>query len=70
MSDKPATTRLRWVRSKDPDTIVEWTQRIGVRVQIYQVLQAKDGKWYVWFVPGDQSTDLPSGDLDNGSRSS
>lgn len=57
------TTRLRWVSSKDPMMLQTFLERLGSRVQIYQVVF--DGtKWFLWFVPGDNSADILSGNLD------
>lgn len=50
MSDN---TRLRYVRSKDPDKIVEFINALGFKVEIKgNVLFAKN-KFYLWFIPQD-----------------
>lgn len=59
----PKTTRLRFIRSKDAETITMWCDGLGVRIQIYD-LEFVKGKWYLWFVPSDDGADIPSGDLD------
>lgn len=61
---RPDTTRLRYVRSKDADLISLWTNKIGVRIQIYAVTW--NGKQhYVWFVPSDDGEDIRSINLDS-----
>lgn len=60
---KPRITRLRFVTAKDAETLVQFCNRLGVRIQIYDIEFAK-GKWYLWFVPDDFKDDIQSGDLD------
>ena len=60
---KPETTRLRFVRSKDAESITRFCDVLGVRIQIYDLEFAKN-KWYLWFVPNDEGNDIKSGDLD------
>lgn len=60
----PKTTRLRFVKSKKPERIVEFLNALGSRVQIYGS-PVWDGKaWWLWFVPDDRKTDVPSLELD------
>lgn len=61
--NKPQTTRLRYVKTKDMDKLTEFCLRIEKRIQIYNIVFAQ-GKWVMWFVPGDLSDDIRSGDLD------
>ena len=60
---KPRTTRLRYVESKDKIKLIEFCLFIGDRIQIYEIVFAQ-GKWVMWFVPGDLSKDIRSGNLD------
>ncbi len=60
---KPDTTRLRFVRSKDPGMLTKFCDKLGVRIQIYDIEFAQK-KWHLWFVPSDEGNDIPSGDLD------
>lgn len=59
---KVLTTRLRYVSAKDPKKLSLYFNKLGKRVQVYSAYFA-DGKHYVWFVPGDDSRDIPSVDL-------
>ncbi len=63
-SDGPKTTRLRYVSSSDPDKLVLWTNKLGVRVQIYGSPQFNGKKWYLWFVPNDLGEDIAPINLD------
>lgn len=60
----PASTRLRYVASKDMDKITLWVSNLRVRIMIYSI--AWDGKqWVCWFVPPDDSSvDVNSTRLD------
>ncbi len=61
---RPSITRLQWVSSQDPSIIEAFTKRIGIRVQIYDIIFAKN-KWYMWYVlPDDFSGEIKSGNLD------
>jgi hypothetical protein len=62
--ERPKITRLRWVSAKEPETIEAYCRSLGARIQIYDIL-VKGNKFYMFFVPGDFSVDLQSGDLDN-----
>ena len=61
----PQSTRLRFVKSKDAEVLVEFINKLKMRVQIYSISHA-DGAWHCWFVPPDDSAiDVPQvGDLD------
>ena len=62
---KPATTRLRFVSSKKAETIVEFLNRIGFRVQIYGAPVWDGKRWYLWVVPPDDiKIDFQSVQLD------
>jgi hypothetical protein len=61
--NKPQTTRLRYVETKDKDKLIEFCLHIEKRIQIYEIVFAQ-GKWVMWFVPGDLSDDIRSGTLD------
>lgn len=61
--NRPRITRLRWVSSKDPETIEAFVSGLGIRIQIYD-LEYANNKWYLWFVPDDLKNDVRSGDLD------
>ena len=49
----PATTRLRFVSAKKPETIVEFLHRLGIRVQIYGAPVWDGKRWTLWFIPPD-----------------
>ncbi len=58
---KPATTRLRYVTSKNREGIQAFLDRLGVRVEI-KGAPVWDGKlWTLWFVPSDDGQDVKSG---------
>ena len=61
--EKPQTTRLRYVETKDKVKLTEFCLSIEHRIQIYEIVFAQ-GKWVMWFVPGDLRPDIRSGDLD------
>lgn len=61
---RPITTRLRFVKAKKPETIQAFLDRLGVRVQIYGQPVWDGKKWFLWFVPADDSPDILSRDLD------
>lgn len=58
-------TRLRYIRSGNPDKFGPFLRRLEQRVQIYTMAMGSDGKWYLWFVPDDTKRDVPSLDLDD-----
>ncbi len=60
----PTHTRLRYVKSKDPDLIVGFLEKLGRRVRIYGAPQYDGKSWYCWFVPNDMGADIRSVDLD------
>lgn len=58
----PQTTRLRYVYSKNPKTIVKFCDSLGKRIEVKQIVF--DGSlWFLWFVPDDKKNDVPSGQL-------
>ena len=60
----PSSTRLRYVKSKDPSMFQIWLDKLGSRVQIYSMVW--DGSsWFLWFVPDDRGLDIDSVDLDS-----
>ena len=59
----PTHTRLRWVSSKNAQSLQDFLERLGARVQIYQI-NWTGNKWFLWFVPGDNNADINSGDID------
>lgn len=63
-SGKPKTTRLRYIKSKDPNALVEFLNQLGVRVQIYGAPVYAKNAWFLWFVPSDSGQDINSIDLD------
>lgn len=63
LSGRPSTTRLRFISASDPNLVVAFLEALGVRIQIYGAPIFAKGKWYLWFVPGDQGADIPSKDL-------
>lgn len=58
------TTRLRYIKAKDPNLIVEFLNRLGVRVRVYGSPQWNGKSWFCWFVPDDRGADIKSVDLD------
>lgn len=46
------TTRLRYVKSSDPDAFQPFLERLRFRVMVYQVT-FQGGKWWLWYVPPD-----------------
>jgi len=60
---KPITTRLRYASAKKPEVLVQFTNSLGVRVQIYGAPQWDGKKWYLFFVPSDDGADIKSIDL-------
>lgn len=63
---KPIVTRLRYFASKSPDKLSLALSYLGARIQIYGAPVWDGKKWYLWFVPGDNSRDIKSMDLDKG----
>ena len=63
---KQTITRLRYVRSKNPDSILEYVNKLlGYKIEIKGNPIFVKGKWYVWFVlPEELVKELPHGDLD------
>lgn len=57
----PQTTRLRYVKAKDADTI-QFFCDMNARIEIKQIV--KDGAyWFLWFVPDDKKSDILSGEI-------
>lgn len=63
MNDLPKTTRLRYATAKRPADLVQWTDSLGVRIQIYGAPVFDGKKWTIWFVPDDRGADIASIDL-------
>ena len=61
--NKPSVTRYRFVVSSDLEKIKEFFNRLGVRVQLYDLV-VKGGRFYQTFVPSDFGDDIRGGDLD------
>lgn len=57
---RPGTTRLRFVSAKNPQLIVDFCDRLGVRIQIYGAPQWDGKRWFLWFVPSDTGADIKS----------
>lgn len=57
---RPITTRLRYVSAKNADDLVQFLDRLGVRVQIYGAPVWDGKRWYLWFVPSDVGADIRS----------
>jgi hypothetical protein len=55
MNNIPITTRLRYVSAKGPKQIVEFFNRLGLRVQIYGNPVWDGKRWVCWFVPPDRN---------------
>lgn len=64
--EKTKNTRLRYVKSKSADSIIEYTNRLlPYKVEIKGNPVFVDKKWYLWFViPEDNMKEMPFGDLD------
>lgn len=63
---RPLSTRLRYVRSKDPALVEATIESLPVRVQVYSIYFAK-GQHYIWFVADENSKEglnIVSEDLD------
>lgn len=64
MAVLPRTTRLRWRSAKKPEAIQAFCDTLGTRIEVKSVVfNPTDKKWYLWFIPGDQSPDLRSGSM-------
>ena len=63
---KTSNTQLRYVRSKNADSIIEYTGKlVPYKVEIKGNPTFVKGKWYLWFIlPEDLMKELPFGDLD------
>lgn len=47
-------TRLRYIRSKNPDSILEYVNKlIGYKIEIKGSPVFAQGKWYLWFILPD-----------------
>lgn len=58
----PNTTRLRFISAKKPEALVKFCDSVGKRIEIKQIIF--DGsRWFLWFIPDDRKTDIPSGHL-------
>lgn len=59
-------TRLRYIRTKDPDKLLEYTNKlISYKVEIKGNPIFVKTKWYLWFIiPEDLMKEMPFGDLD------
>lgn len=60
----PKHTRLRFAKAKDPATLIEWLEALGIRVQIYGAPVWDGKRWTLWFVPDDRGVDVLSINLD------
>jgi len=60
---KPITTRLRFVSAKKPEQLVEFLNRLGMRVQVYGQPVWDGKRWVLWFVPSDAGPDILSANL-------
>ena len=63
---KQPITRLRYVKTKNPDRLVEYTNKLlGYKVEIKGAPVFSKGSWFLWFVlPEDLIKELPSGNID------
>lgn len=62
---RPATTRLRYVAAKKPESLVQYLAVLGMRVQIYGAPVWDGKRWVLWFVPpDDMAVDVKSVQLD------
>jgi len=59
----PDHTRLRFVSAKDPMDIQLFLRKIQRRIEIKGNPTFVEGRWYVWFVPGDQESDIKTIEL-------
>lgn len=59
-------TKLRYVRSKDPDKIIEYVNRyLPYKIEIKGNATFAQKKWYLWFnLPDNNMKEMPFGDLD------
>lgn len=62
----PLYTRLRYIRSKDPDQLTAFLGRLQYRVQIYGAPVWDGQAWTLWFVPpDDKPEEVPNIDLED-----
>ena len=63
---KTDNTQLRYVRSKNADIIVEYTNRLlPYKIEVKGNPTFANKKWYLWFIiPDDLMKEMPFGDLD------
>ena len=65
MYNLPLTTRLRYVKAKDADTLTLFCDTLGSRIEIKSI--SKDGSyWVLWFIPDDKGRDVKSGEIKTG----
>jgi len=68
MSSLPLTTRLRYVKTKDPKVLTLFCDYLGDRIEIKNI--QKDGSyWFMWFIPNDKGSDIKSGEIKIGTNS-
>lgn len=58
----PMTTRLRYVKAKDPLTLVKFCDNLSKRIEIKDIVYSSP-YWFLWFVPDDKSSDVRSGEI-------
>lgn len=61
----PKYTRLRFAKSRSPELLSAYLQRLGRRVQVYGAPVWNGKAWFLWFVPDDRGADIKSIDLDD-----
>jgi hypothetical protein len=64
--EKTSNTRLRYVKSKSADTIIEYTNKLlPYKIEIKGAPTYVEKRWYLWFIlPENLMKELPFGDLD------
>jgi len=67
MSD---VTKLRYVKSVDPDKLVEYTNKLlAYKIEIKGNPIFVKGSWYLWFnLPDKLLVEFPFGNLDRGKK--
>jgi hypothetical protein len=58
----PQTTRLRYIKAKSPDDVTKFCDLLSKRIEV-KTVYAEGGYVFLWFVPDDKLSDVPSGEI-------
>jgi hypothetical protein len=58
----PQTTRLRYIKAKNPDDVTKFCDLLSKRIEV-KTVYAEGSYVFLWFVPDDKGQDLPSGEI-------